>query len=92
MFFALVFLLTMRPSKTVNIILVRYLTPVLLVGLFVLIVKGIISPLGDMIRTDINSESLFADGLTQGYQTMNALGMGGVVAFIIASFKSRGVQ
>ena len=87
-FFALVFLLTMRPSKTVNII-GKYLTPVLLVTLFVLIVKGIISPLGD-IRTDINSESLFAHGLTQGYQTMDALGMGGVVAFIIASFKSRG--
>ena len=87
-FFALVFLLTMRPSKTVNII-GKYLTPVLLVTLFVLIAKGIISPLGD-IRTDINSESLFAHGLTQGYQTMDALGMGGVVAFIIASFKSRG--
>ena len=78
----------MRPSKTVNII-GKYLTPVLLVTLFVLIVKGIISPLGD-IKTDINSESLFAHGLTQGYQTMDALGMGGVVAFIIASFKSRG--
>ena len=87
-FFALVFLLTMRPSKTVNII-GKYLTPVLLVTLFILIVKGIISPLGD-IKTDINSESLFAHGLTQGYQTMDALGMGGVVAFIIASFKSRG--
>lgn len=87
-FFTLVFLLTMRPSKTVNII-GKYLTPVLLVTLFVLIVKGIISPLGD-IKTDINSESLFAHGLTQGYQTMDALGMGGVVAFIIASFKSRG--
>ena len=86
--FNIVFLLTMRPSKTVNII-GKYLTPVLLVTLFVLIVKGIISPLGD-IKTDINSESLFAHGLTQGYQTMDALGMGGVVAFIIASFKSRG--
>ncbi len=87
-FFALVFLLTMRPSKTVNII-GKYLTPVLLVTLFVLIAKGIISPLGD-IRTDINSESLFAHGLTQGYQTMDALGAVALAALVMNSIISKG--
>ena len=89
-FFSLVFLITMRPSKTIDII-GKYLTPVLLGTLFILIVKGIISPIGD-IKTNIDSERLFVNGVNQGYQTMDSLGMGGIIAFIIAAFKSRGYK
>lgn len=87
-FFAVVFLLTIKPSKAIDII-GKYLTPVLLVTLCILIVKGVVSPIGD-IKTNINSDDLFINGITQGYQTMDALGMGGVVAFIMASFKNKG--
>lgn len=87
-FFAIVFLLTSKPSKTIDII-GKYLTPVLLVTLCILIVKGIISPIGD-IKTNISADNLFMNGITQGYQTMDALGMGGVVAFVIASFRNKG--
>ncbi|OJT80930.1 hypothetical protein BM532_19330, partial [Clostridioides difficile] len=46
-FFALVLVLTIRPSKVVDIV-GSILTPALLIALAVLIVKGIVSPLGEI--------------------------------------------
>lgn len=89
-FFGLVYLLTIRPSNVVDI-LGKYLTPVLLVALAILIIKGIISPIG-AVKTDINSDMLFTNGISQGYQTMDALGAGGIVAFIMAAFRNKGYK
>ena len=46
-FFTITFILTIKPSKVVDII-GQFLTPALLVALGVLIVKGILSPLGEI--------------------------------------------
>lgn len=89
-FFFLVYLLTIKPAKAIDII-GKYLTPLLLGTLCILIVKGIISPIGN-IKTNVNLNGLFMTGITQGYQTMDALGMGGVVAFVMASFRSKGYK
>ncbi|MDL0416223.1 branched-chain amino acid transport system II carrier protein, partial [Clostridioides difficile] len=70
-FFALVLVLTIRPSKVVDIV-GAILTPALLIALAVLIVKGIVSPLGE-IRDSSLIQNVFAEGITQGYQTMDAL-------------------
>ncbi|WP_024622053.1 branched-chain amino acid transport system II carrier protein [Metaclostridioides mangenotii] len=70
-FFAITLVLSIRPSKVVDIV-GQYLTPALLVALAVLIIKGIITPLGD-IRPDSLIDATFAEGITQGYQTMDAL-------------------
>ncbi len=90
LFFALTFLLTVKPTKVVDII-GKFLTPVLLIALTVLIVKGLVSPLGEL-STAIDSESLFSTGLTQGYQTMDALGSGGIAALIMISFLAKGYK
>jgi LIVCS family branched-chain amino acid:cation transporter len=88
LFFALTFILTIRPSKVVDII-GQYLTPALLVALGVLIVKGIISPLGEINPTPM-IEGVFAEGVKQGYQTMDALGAVALSSVIITSLVNKG--
>ncbi|MGX4599746.1 branched-chain amino acid transport system II carrier protein [Faecalimicrobium sp. JNUCC 81] len=88
LFFTLTLLLTIRPTKVMDII-GKFLTPVLLITLAILIIKGIASPIGNL-NTNINNNSLFSHGITQGYQTMGALGVGGVVALVMSSFLDKG--
>ena len=87
-FYALVFIISIKPSKVVDII-GKYLTPILLIALSILIIKGIVSPVGSL-NSDIQGDKLFIDGITQGYQTMDALGAGGIAAFIMLAFKNKG--
>ncbi len=88
LFFALTLLLTIRPSKVMDII-GKFLTPVLLIALAFLITKGLISPLGSF-NPVISTDDLFSHGLTQGYQTMDALAIGGITALMMTSFLSKG--
>ena len=89
-FFLLTFILTVKPTKVMDII-GTFLTPVLLIALAFLIGKGIMSPIGEL-NTNINSDNLFVNGITQGYQTMDALGIGGVTALILTSLVSKGYK
>ncbi|RDY23162.1 branched-chain amino acid transport system II carrier protein [Romboutsia maritimum] len=90
LFFALTLVLTIRPTKVMDII-GKFLTPILLVTLALLILKGIVSPIGKL-NTEINSKDLFVTGITQGYQTMDALGIGGIAALIMTSLVSKGYK
>lgn len=72
-FFGLVFIFTIRPSKIVDV-LGKYLTPLLVLTLLVLIIKGIVTPLGDLTYQSSIEGSVFAEGILQGYQTMDVLG------------------
>lgn len=89
-FFIITFILTIKPSKVVDVI-GQFLTPALLIALGVLIVKGIISPLGEMSLNTI-SENLFAEGVKQGYQTMDALGAVALSTVIISSLSNKGYK
>ena len=88
-FFTLTLALAIRPSKVMDII-GKFLTPILLLALAVLIIKGILSPIGTLEH--VNSDSLFVTGVTQGYQTMDALGIGGIVALVMTSFVNKGYE
>ncbi|MGL4106709.1 branched-chain amino acid transport system II carrier protein [Clostridium sp. LP20] len=88
LFFGVVLILTIRPTKVMDI-LGKFLTPVLLLALAILIIKGIVSPIGDL-NTNIETTNLFMNGLTQGYQTMDPLGTGGIAALVITSFLIKG--
>lgn len=88
-FFALTLILTIKPTKVMDII-GKFLTPVLLSALLFLIIKGILYPIGDLNK--VNSNDLFITGVTQGYQTMDALGIGGVVALVMTSFINKGYK
>ena len=85
-FFGLTFLLTIKPTKVMDII-GKFLTPVL-IALGFLIFKGVTSPIGELKQ--VSDNNLFLNGITQGYQTMDALGIGGVTALIISYLVSKG--
>ena len=86
-FFGITLLLTIRPSKVVDII-GSYLTPALLIALLVLIGMGIANPLGDIQPSTI--EGVFSEGIFQGYQTLDALGAVSLGAVIITSIANKG--
>lgn len=87
-FFGLTLILTIKPSKVVDII-GQYLTPALLVALIFLIIMGIISPLGDLNQPAM-IDTIFAEGIAQGYQTMDPLGALALSAVIIISLVEKG--
>lgn len=70
-FFAVVLLLTIRPTKVVDIV-GNYLTPVLLAVMLALIVLGIISPIGPI--TAASQVVPLKEGMLSGYQTMDGIG------------------
>lgn len=71
-FFLIAFLLCIRSSKVVDII-GKILTPMLLLTLAVLVVKGIIAPIGEISKGE-NMLSTAKTGFLAGYQTMDVLG------------------
>ncbi len=87
LFFALVVVLTIRPSKVIDI-LGKYLTPVLVAAIAVLIIRGIISPAAPAGQAV--SESLFRDGIYNGYQTLDL--MAGLFFSILVIEAIRGKQ
>ena len=70
-FFAVIFLLCVRESAVVDIV-GKILTPVLLIGLLVMIVKGVINPIGS-IPSEPKIDNVPATGIAAGYQTLDAL-------------------
>lgn len=70
-FFGVVLLLTIRPTKVVDIV-GNYLTPILLAVMILLIVLGIVSP----ISTQKAAPNVIPmkEGLLSGYQTMDGIG------------------
>ncbi|MCR4955475.1 MAG: branched-chain amino acid transport system II carrier protein [Lachnospiraceae bacterium] len=70
-FFAIVLVLTIRPSKIIDII-GSVLAPILLITLGVLIIKGVVNPLGTIGVGDSVYESVHS-GVTTGYQTMDII-------------------
>lgn len=89
-FFGLTLILTIRPSKVVDII-GQYLTPALLIALVFLIIIGIISPLGDLNQAPMINQ-IFAEGIYQGYQTMDPLGAIALSAVVILSLSDKGYK
>ena len=87
--FSIIFFNISCTSKFKDII-GKFLTPVLLIALILLIGKGILYPIGELSNNDNNG--LFINGITQGYQTMDALGIGGVTTLIMTSFVAKGYK
>jgi len=71
LFFAVILLLCLKESAVVDIV-GKILTPALLIGLLILIIKGIVDPIGP-IPDRILVESVPATGIEAGYQTMDVL-------------------
>lgn len=87
-FFIITLALSIKPSKVIDII-GQFLTPILLITLLSLILVGIINPI-DSVNIAPKVESVFAEGVLQGYQTMDALGAIALSAVIITTLTNKG--
>ena len=88
-FFGITLALTITKSKVIDVI-GKVLTPILLISLAILIIKGIISPIGSMNTTTAETNKIFADGISQGYQTMDALGAIALASLVMGSIMAKG--
>ena len=86
-FFIVVFLLSIRSNKVVDII-GTFLTPSLLICMIILIIKGIISPIGKISETSM-IDNVLQRGITDGYQTMDALAGCMFALVVINAVKTR---
>ena len=71
LFFAVILLLCLQESAVVDIV-GKVLTPVLLIGLLVLIVKGVLDPIGP-VPDRVLVDNVPVTGIEAGYQTMDVL-------------------
>jgi len=91
LFFAITWVLTIKPSKVVDII-GNLLTPLLLILLFLLIAVGVSNPAANFASTSLTSTTSFKLGFTEGYQTVDMLASLIFAGIIIAAAKAKGYE
>lgn len=89
LFFAVTLALSISPSKVVDII-GKYLTPLLLMLLGIMIVMGVLHPLDTPIDTGVGAVESFRRGFSEGYQTMDVLASVIYAGIIISAVKAKG--
>jgi LIVCS family branched-chain amino acid:cation transporter len=90
LFFAVILALSIRESAVIDII-GKFLTPALLLGLAVLIVIGIVHPLGE-INEIVQVDNVIVNGIQAGYQTMDVLAALVFGAVLIKSATDKGYE
>ena len=88
-FFGIVIFFAINPSDIVNK-LGKVLTPVLVVTLAILIIKGFTTPIGTPIVTD--ATEIFSTSFEEGYQTMDGLAAFAFTNVLILGFVNQGVK
>ncbi len=78
-----------KPSSIIDTI-GKVLTPVLLVMLASIIIKGLITPIGNIVETPITN--IMPTALLEGYQTMDAMASVIFSSIILASVTSKGYK
>lgn len=86
-FFVAVLLVTVSRSKVIDAV-GKYLTPVLIVCLVLLIVKALFTPLGDVVQS--GETNFFRRGFLEGYQTMDALASLLFATIVVKGIRARG--
>lgn len=86
-FFVITCLLTIRPTKVIDIV-GKFLTPTLIICIVILIVKGIISPIGEVSETSLIT-NILERGIKDGYQTMDAIAGCMFSLVVISAVKER---
>jgi hypothetical protein len=86
-FFAIVLIFSIKPSKVIDTI-GKYLTPVLIIVLAAIVIRAFIAPLGPLENPP--PQNFFLKGFLEGYQTMDALAAMLFATIIINNIKERG--
>lgn len=90
-FFIATWLLTIRPTRVVDII-GNFLTPFLLILLLLLILVGVFSPIDTYNESELSRGESFTIGFVEGYQTLDVLASVIFAGIIIAAAKVKGYQ
>lgn len=88
LFFAVILALSIKQSTVIDVI-GKFLTPLLLLGLFALIVVGIVNPIGSIDKGPI-VDDVVVTGIQSGYQTMDVLAALVFGAVLIKSASAKG--
>jgi len=89
LFFLINLAFVLKPNSIIDNI-GKFLTPVLLIMLSLIIIKGIVCPIGEIYNT--NYTNVFSNSLLEGYQTMDAMASVIFASIIISSVKSKGYK
>lgn len=87
-FFALNFWVAYNRAQVIDR-LGKFLSPALIIFMAILIIKGILSPISAVPET--GSESPLAEGILNGYNTMNALGASLFGGWVLKELSLRGI-
>ena len=87
LFFALVLALTFRQSRVVGIV-GKVLTPLLVLGIVVLVAAGVVNPIGDVGAP--RSTHVAQDGILAGYQAMDIIACVGFAIVIQDAIRADG--
>lgn len=88
-YFAINLIFVLKPGKVIESI-GKYLTPILLLILTFLLIKGFSSPISTFSSTEITNP--FSHSLIEGYQTMDAIASIVFASLIIGAVKSKGYK
>lgn len=89
-FFALTYILTVRPSKVIDIV-GQVLTPFLIIALSIIIIKGVISPIGSPVSQPM-IPNVVERGILDGYQTMDCFVSIAVGSVLILTLSNKGYE
>ena len=89
-FFLIILVLCLNESSVVDIV-GKFLTPALFIGLLILIIKGIVDPIG-VIEAEPKISHVVSAGIASGYQTMDVLASLVFGVIILRNVKERGYK
>jgi len=74
-YYGLILVVVLKPTTLIEI-LGKILAPVLFIGLLILIIQGVISPIGggEIVKSSLKTSTIIFDGMLAGYQTLDVLG------------------
>ncbi|MDU6791939.1 MAG: branched-chain amino acid transport system II carrier protein, partial [Anaerococcus sp.] len=90
-FFGLSLFLALAKNSVVDLI-GKFLTPLLLISLLIMIIVGVSSPIGQIKEINLNVGKIFSDSMLEGYNTMDALAALAFTPIIVESVINKGYK
>lgn len=90
-FFSLSLFLALAKNSVVDLI-GKFLTPLLLISLLIMIIVGVINPIGEIKEINLGVGKIFSDSMLEGYNTMDALAALAFTPIIVESVIKKGYK
>lgn len=90
-FFSLSLFLSLAKNSVVDLI-GKFLTPLLLLSLLIMIIVGMLNPIGDTKNVDMALKTIFSNSMLEGYNTMDTLAAIAFTPIIVESIIKKGYK